>query len=393
MSHPEKIGNLLVWGSGNMDANTYEQAENAASLPFLAGTMALMPDAHFGYGVPVGTVLPTKGAIIPYAVGVDIGCGMAAVKLDINASQLPDSLDGLMGYVAPAIPAGNGKEQKIIGEPVHVGNAIGFWSGSEVTSKLQSKVIDQCGTLGGGNHFFEVCLDENDQVWIVLHSGSRGIGNILATHHIKIAKGLMKQWFIELDDPNLAYLVENSTEFKNYIADMLWAQEYAQLNRDTMLDRGYDSFRSWLMDSGGPVVSERDRINCHHNFTQRENHHGQNMWITRKGAIKADVGDRGIIPGSMGAKSFIVEGRGNPASYSSCSHGAGRVLSRKKAKELFDTSDLATAMEGRVWNNDRAESLLDEIPMAYKDIDEVMAAQSDLVTVVHTLRQIFNYKG
>lgn len=385
--------NILAWGAENIDPQTIEQASRTAKLPFVEGHVALMPDAHVGIGSTVGSVIPTQNAIIPSAIGVDIGCGMCAMQLDIKAGQLGD-LSGLMPDIEEAIPGGKGKSSRTdLYDSIDIEKEIGWWGGTEATSKLKSKAIDQCGTLGSGNHFFEICLDENDYVWLVLHSGSRGIGNELAKGHIKGARSLMERYFIELEDKDLAYYVEGTEEFQRYISDMLWAQEYAFLNRKVMMDRAYYAFRNYIGRKGWGVCSSVQQINCHHNFTQKENHHGKNLWITRKGAIKAAKGDLGIIPGSMGARSYIVRGLGNPASYNSCSHGAGRQYSRTKAKELFSPEILAARMEGKVWNADRAQYLVDEIPDAYKPIEAVMEAQKDLVEVVHTLTQIFNYKG
>jgi tRNA-splicing ligase RtcB len=394
---PEQVSdNLLVWGAKDIDPNTIEQAEKMQHLPFVLGHVALMPDAHYGFGSTVGSVFATKGAIIPSAIGVDIGCGMAALKLDMTAASLPDDLSDLMPLIDKAVPGGMGRE-RAWGDTVNVENALGWTERHEQDSGLKKRAIGQCGTLGGGNHFFEVCLDENDGVWLVLHSGSRGVGNLLANIHIGRAKGLMEQYFIDLPDPALAYLVEGTPEFKAYIEDMLWAQDYAQLNRKTMLLAAMDAFRQFMQGHGRDDVRPIMRINCHHNFTEREEvKHGsktRTAWVTRKGAIRARVKDMGIIPGSMGASTYIVKGRGNPASYSSCSHGAGRKLSRTKAKNVANADRFKEQMKGRVWNEDKIEQLLDENPDAYKDIDAVMAAQSDLVSVEHKLHQIFNYKG
>jgi tRNA-splicing ligase RtcB len=256
--------------------------------------------------------------------------------------------------------------------------------------KLRGIARNQIGSLGSGNHFVEVCLDETDSVWVVLHSGSRGVGNKLAQAHITKAKGLMKDWFINLEDPDLAYLVEGTAAFDAYISDMLWAQYYALANRRVMMTAALRSLMDGL--SVPPLVSF-ETINCHHNFTQRERHHGQNVWITRKGAISARVGQRGVIPGSMGTASYIVQGLGSEASYQSCSHGAGRRMSRSRARRELRAAGLTSAMEGITWNSNKAEALLDESPAAYKDIDQVMKDQADLVEVVHTLHQVFNYKG
>lgn len=383
---PKEVAhNLLSWAS-DIDPATIEQAARTARLRFVSGHVALMPDAHIGIGATVGSVIPTEGAIIPAAVGVDIGCGMIATETDLTARDLPDDLGALMPLVERRIPAGVGKghDDRAIDRALE---AIGR-PYTELTPKQDKTVATQFGTLGSGNHFVEVCLDERDRVWTVLHSGSRGIGNQLATRHIAGAKKAMKQAAIGLEDPDLAYFTQGTPEFAAYIDDMLWSQAYAMASRARM-----DAVLSNALFS---VVGKGRRvrtINCHHNFTQQETHHGKSLWITRKGAIKADTGDEGVIPGSMGTRSYIVRGKGNADSYHSCSHGAGRRMSRGQAKRTLTASSLKKAMEGRTWNADRASSLVDEHPEAYKPIDRVMADQTDLVTVQHTLRQVFNYKG
>jgi tRNA-splicing ligase RtcB len=258
-----------------------------------------------------------------------------------------------------------------------------------MSEKQERTSRTQLGTLGSGNHFVELCLDEKERVWLVLHSGSRGIGNQLATIHIEKAKGLMKEYFITLDDPDLAYLPQQTPEWKSYIDDMLWAQRYAMANRSVMMSAAVNQLGRFL----GEEVKPREHINCHHNFTQQEHHHGKDVWLTRKGAIKASVGDKGIIPGSMGTSSYIVSGLGNPASYESCSHGAGRRMSRTRARKELSVATLIDEMKGKAWNSADATTLLDEAPLAYKDIDTVMEAQKDLVKIGHTLHQILNYKG
>jgi tRNA-splicing ligase RtcB len=386
---PKMQDNVLVWAS-DVEPNTIEQAAKTARLPFVKGHVALMPDAHVGIGATVGSVIATQGAIVPAAVGVDIGCGMIAVDTGLTSHALPDDLGSLHGLIRQAVPAGVGKGHESV--PRH---HLAHWPwdrkpATELTEKQQHTASDQFGTLGAGNHFVEVCLDERDQVWVVLHSGSRGIGNQLATVHIDGARKLMARYFIDLEDRDLAYFVESTPQFGAYISDMLWAQEYAMGNRETMMDAVLACLRSALGLNDTP---ELDRVNCHHNFTERENHMGENVWLTRKGAIRARVGDRGVIPGSMGTKSYIVSGLGNPASYCSCSHGAGRRLSRGAARKTLDIEGLRTAMEGKTWNDRDAEALIDEDPRAYKDIDQVMADQADLVQIEHTLHQILNYKG
>ncbi|MDA0636762.1 RtcB family protein [Nonomuraea sp. MCN248] len=377
--------NLLSWAS-EIDDQTIAQAARAARVPIVSGHVALMPDAHVGIGATVGSVIPTEGAIIPAAVGVDIGCGMVATETTLTAADLPDTLDALMPLVERRIPAGVGKGH----EDPSVDRALGDLGRphTSLTAQQETKVARQFGTLGSGNHFVEVCLDERDRVWTVLHSGSRGIGNQLATMHIAGAKKLMRRQAVGLEDPDLAYLVQSTPEFDAYIADMLWSQRYAMASRARMDKVLVDAL--FRVVGGGRRVR---MINCHHNFTQLETHHGKRLWITRKGAIKADTGDEGVIPGSMGARSYVVRGRGNPESYHSCAHGAGRRMSRTKAKRELSATSLRAAMSGRTWNADRAAALVDEHPEAYKPIDRVMADQEDLVTVQHTLRQVFNYKG
>src|SRR3954471_6025378 len=378
---------LLSWAS-DVEQSTIDQAARAARLPFVAGHVALMPDAHVGIGATVGSVIPTEGAIIPAAVGVDIGCGMIATETDLVATDLPESLRALMPLIEQRIPAGVGKGHSSVVDGTDAALADLGTPHTELDPKQTRTVAEQFGTLGSGNHFVEVCLDERDHVWTVLHSGSRGIGNQLASRHIDKAKGLMKKMFITLEDPDLAYFVQGTPEFDAYVADMLWAQRYALASRALMSERATASLFEGV--GRGQVLRT---INCHHNFTQLEHHRGKNMWITRKGAIKAAAGDEGVIPGSMGTRSYVVRGRGVSASYNSCSHGAGRRLSRGQARKQLTVESLAEQMSGRTWNSDKARQLLDEHPSAYKDIDVVMADQADLVEIQHTLRQVFNYKG
>ena len=384
---PTNVNDKLISWASDIDPGTIRQAEKTARLPIVDGHVALMPDAHIGIGATVGSVIPTKGAVIPAAVGVDIGCGMIAAELDLTESQLPDNLEPLLGRIAKAIPAGVGQGHD------HVARNADQWlaqhqPATDLAADRTAKVLKQFGTLGSGNHFFELCIDERRRVWVVLHSGSRGIGNQLAQMHIAKARRLAKDLELRLEDPDLAYFVEGTPEFEAYIGDMLWSQEYARANRNQMMDNAMREVLAFIGQG-----RETQRINCHHNFTQREVHNGHELWITRKGAIKADVDDLGVIPGSMGTASYIVAGKGNEASWLSCSHGAGRRHSRTQAKKLFTTADLAEQMKGKVWLSKRAAALVDEIPTAYKDIDQVMADQSDLVEVRHTLHQVLNYKG
>jgi len=352
--------NLYSWAS-EIDDVTVRQAHMAARLPIIAGHVALMPDAHLGKGATIGSVIPTMGAVIPSAVGVDIGCGMIAVETDLAASDLPDSLEGLLSDLERAVPAGFGKRGEHAQAPERAyAFARRTRPRSELSDEQERKVVRQFGTLGSGNHFLEVCLDERDVVWVVLHSGSRGIGNQLATNHIKLARRLARNLSFKVEDLDLGWLSEGTDAFDHYIADMLWAQDYAKANRDQMMDVA-------LRSVFGRVGKGREltRVNCHHNFTQREVHDGRPVWLTRKGAIKADVGDMGVIPGSMGAATYIVEGLGNALSFNSCSHGAGRRMSRTAARKAFNGNDLVSRMAGRTWQASEADALVDEIPDAY----------------------------
>ena len=380
---------VLSWGS-DVEERTLDEAARAASLPCVPSHVALMPDAHTGFGAPIGTVIPTEGAIIPYAIGVDIGCGMIATETDLTAPDLPESLRRLMPLVEQRIPAGTGGRGAFpdaSGEAVERLAELGR-PATGLSAKQERTAAQQFGTLGSGNHFVEVCLDEADRVWLVLHSGSRGIGNQLAQRAVAEAKGLMKQWFIALPDPDLAYLVQGTPEFDQYITDMLWAQRYAYGSRQAMMQAAERSL--FEVVGRGRVVRT---INCHHNFAQKERHFGRDLWITRKGAIKAGAGDLGVVPGSMGTRSYVVEGLGERSSYTSCAHGAGRRMSRKRARQELTVASLREAMGDRAWLSEQAEALLDEHPASYKDIDQVMADQTDLVRPLHTLRQVFNYKG
>lgn len=388
---PKMIDNVLSWAS-DIEQNTLDQAAMMGRMPFLAGHVALMPDAHVGKGSTVGTVIPTRGAIIPAAIGVDIGCGMVASETNLTSQNLPDSLDVLLSRFEVTVPSGigqgHGEQTNSRRERVWHRFSLAHDKSEPPMSVSQAKTaFKQFGSLGSGNHFVEVCLDERDVVWLVLHSGSRGIGNQLATEHIAEAKGLMKQYFVKLEDPDLAYLTERTPEFDAYIKAMLWAQDYALGNRQVMMDA---ALKELFALSPGNVVQT---INCHHNFTQLEHHNSRNVWLTRKGAIQARAGDKGIIPGSMGTKSYIVTGLGNPASYNSCAHGAGRRLSRGQAKKQLSVESFIEAMGDRTWQADKAQSLLDEHPDSYKNVDQVMADQADLVSIDHTLRQVLNYKG
>lgn len=378
------------WAS-NLEEHALEQANNLSSLPFIFKHIALMADAHAGYGSTVGSVIATQGAIIPSAVGVDIGCGMCAVKLSFKIDILHDKAKELRSSIERSIPVGFSSNNEITDR---VGSLFKIMNNSYLfeDQKLLDKSMHQLGTLGGGNHFIEICYDENNDAWVMLHSGSRNIGKTLAEVHINKAKGIMQDYFIDLADPDLAFLVQKSKAFEDYLCDLHFSQKYAKENRNEMMLR-------ILKDISFIVYGEERnsdelitlRIDCHHNYTQLENHFGKNIWITRKGAVSAREGEYGIIPGSMGTNSYIVKGKGNIDSFCSCSHGAGRKMSRKKARENFTQDDLIKQTENVFCRKD--VDIIDEIPGAYKDINEVMANQHDLVEIVHTLKQIICIKG
>jgi RNA-splicing ligase RtcB len=387
------MGNVLSWAV-ELDDNTRKQVETLSKLWVLAGPVALMPDAHLGKGATIGSVIVTESALIPSAVGVDIGCGMIAVETDLKAEHLPDSLDPLRDKIAEAIPAGLGKWH---GQPkpeaLYWMRTHAVTTGTPLSDDQFKRAAAQLGTLGSGNHFFEVSLDERDFVWLVLHSGSRGIGNQLADMHIRNARAFHEAMGTELGDLDLGYMVKEQPVFDIYVADLLFSQLYALENRSMMMDAALRELRAFMQYGPGRDWQEVDRINCHHNYAVLEHHHGKDVWVTRKGAIRAEKGDRGVIPGSMGAKSYIVHGLGNPDSYNSCAHGAGRRMSRGQARREITAEMLEAAMGDRSWLATHAAALVDEAPGAYKDIDAVMEAQRDLVEPVHTLRQILNYKG
>lgn len=379
-----------------------EQLRNVARLPFIHGWVAAMPDVHWGIGATIGSVVPTRGAVIPAAVGVDIGCGMMAVQTSLTAGDLPDSLGEVRSRIEKAVPhgrssgRGRGRDKGAWG---HLPKAVEeAWSGFAPTfdriaekhpGVRKANHATHLGTLGTGNHFIEVCLDEAERVWFMLHSGSRGVGNKIGRYFIELAREDMRKWMINLPDENLAYLPEGTDHFADYIEAVEWAQAYAMANRELMMRAVIDAVRS--TGSIRPFEAQVQAVNCHHNYVSREHHLGQNVLVTRKGAVRAREGDLGIIPGSMGARSYIVRGKGNLESFHSCSHGAGRKMSRAKANKTFTLEDHAKATEGVECRKDGG--VLDETPGAYKSIDDVMAAQSDLVDVVHTLRQVVCVKG
>lgn len=389
---------IKAWTRGvQIEDSARQQLLNLASMPFIHKHVAAMPDVHWGMGATVGSVIATKAAIIPAAVGVDIGCGMIAQQTSLTASDLPDNLHALRCEIERSIPHGRTDNGGA--------NDRGAWGDDrELPSKMRAgleSIIDKhpdlekaasrasrhMGTLGTGNHFVEVCLDECGKVWVMLHSGSRGIGNKIGSYFIEKAKEDMRRWFINLPDVDLAYIPDGSELFADYVEAVDWAQSFALLNRSAMMDAALRA----LSNSVRPFALEESAVNCHHNYIARENHFGANVWVTRKGAVRAREGDLGIIPGSMGAKSFIVRGKGNPESFCSCSHGAGRKMSRAEAKRRFTIEDHVAATADVECRKDA--DVIDETPAAYKDIDAVMAAQSDLVDIVHTLKQVLCVKG
>ena len=390
----EKINDKIVafLDPGTIEAAAKQQLENLSELPFIFKHIAVMPDCHVGKGATVGTVIATKGAIIPAAVGVDIGCGMIAVKTKFLAKDLPDNLEKLRTGIERRIPLGAGAFNRKLTDSAKKRVSQLRQQAKQDYQDVDKRWTEALGSLGSGNHFIEISLDESNQVWVVLHSGSRGIGNRLAMKHIRIAQKLMDQKSIQLKDRDLAFLLEHQTEFDRYITDLLWAQEFALLNREEMMDRVMTEL-SYLFyqEDGHQKDIELERINCHHNFTQRENHFNENVWLTRKGAIQMTAGQKGVIPGSMGTRSYIVSGLGNPMAYHSAPHGAGRRFSRGEARRRFNMDDFKKAMAGIECRH--SAKLIDELPMAYKDIDEVMENSKDLVKVDHTLKQIVNVKG
>ncbi len=380
---------VLSWAGHDLNSEELKMANNVASLPFVYKHVALMPDVHLGKGALVGSVVATKDAIIPAAVGVDIGCGMMAVKTPFNASQIEGKLKKIRSDVEASIPVGFNANKDI---DKRANNWQGWQHFKELhpgVQDLKSKAMKQMGSLGGGNHFIEVCLDTEDRVWLMLHSGSRHIGNMLAQCHISTAKDLAKMTNTYLPDRDLAYFVTASPHFHAYWRDLQWAQNYARYNRDVMMARFKRVMEKHL--AGGKPMKPLLEVNCHHNYAEKEVHFGEDVYVTRKGAVRAQQDDYGIIPGSMGAKSFIIKGKGNASSYCSCSHGAGRLMSRSKAKKSFTLDDLVAQTQGVECRKD--SGVLDEIPGAYKSIDEVMAQQEDLVEVVATLKQVVCVKG
>jgi tRNA-splicing ligase RtcB len=399
---------IKAWTNGvPLEDSARKQLLNVAALPFIHKHVAVMPDVHWGMGATVGSVIPTKGAIVPAAVGVDIGCGMVAARTGLAANDLPDNLFAIRSAIESAVPhgrtdnGGQGDRGAWHDVPEAVAAVLTDFDHGDLAARL-TLITDKhpklakpalraprhMGTLGTGNHFIELCLDEAGDVWVMLHSGSRGIGNQIGQYFIALAKEDMRRWFINLPDQDLAYLAEGSQNFDDYVEAVEWAQNFALANRSLMLAATMRAIQTAMgreFDWGSVAV------NCHHNYVSREHHFGANVWVTRKGAVRARAGDLGIIPGSMGARSFIVRGLGNPDSFHTCSHGAGRAMSRAEAKRRFTVADHEKATAGIECRKDA--DVIDETPMAYKDIDAVMAAQSDLVEIVHTLRQVVCVKG
>jgi tRNA-splicing ligase RtcB (3'-phosphate/5'-hydroxy nucleic acid ligase) len=395
---------IKMWTSGvPVEAEAKQQLANTARMPFIYKHIAVMPDVHLGKGSTIGSVIPTLGAVIPAAVGVDIGCGMMAAKTTLNARDLPDNLGPLRSAIEKAIPHGMTPKTRS-----YKGRDAGSWENPptpvdaawaqlkdefdvicQKTPRLRNtNNYKHLGTLGSGNHFVEVCLDEEGSVWFMLHSGSRGVGNAIGTHFIELAQQDMRTHIANLPDKDLAYLEEGTKHYNDYVEAVGWAQKFARMNREVMMQNLIASVRTVIKK---PFETHVEAVNCHHNYVQKERHFGKDVLVTRKGAVSAREGELGIIPGSMGAKSFIVRGKGNPESFNSCSHGAGRTMSRNEAKRRYTLADQVKATEGVECRKDAA--VIDEIPMAYKDIDAVMKAQSDLVEVVHTLKQVVCVKG
>lgn len=401
--YEQTLTGVRLWtGDMDIEPEAIQQIRNIASLPVLAGHLAIMPDVHLGKGATVGSVIPTKAAIIPSAVGVDIGCGMVALQTNLIAIDLPHSLSQVRAQIERDIPVGfsahkdmvepgkNDREGQMLQRRIDA--LLPRFDVLRIMEKVKRfenrRITQQLGTLGGGNHFIEICLDESQGVWIMLHSGSRNVGNSVGTAAIEIAKELAVKAKVHLPDKNLAWLDEGTAEFDEYVEALHWCQGYAALNRDVMMHLVKRALAKAL---GREIEAIEQAINCHHNYANLEEHFGSQVWVTRKGAVSARAGELGIIPGSMGAKSFIVRGKGHTDAYCSCSHGAGRKMSRTEAKRRFSRDDLAKQTKGVECRKD--SGVVDEIPEAYKSIDEVMRAQTELVEVVHTLKQVLCVKG
>ena len=397
------LQNVRAWTEGvEVEFDAIQQIKNIAGLPIVAGHVAIMPDVHLGKGTTVGSVIPTRSAVIPASVGVDIGCGMAAVRTSLKAGDLPDSLGGLRSAIEHRVPVGFSMHARPVS--THGDGLIGIvlkrhneelyrrYDELRILKRVgkydHRRVWLQIGTLGGGNHFIELCLDEEDRVWVMLHSGSRNVGKTIGETAISMAREIALKLDRHLPDRDLAWLDEGTVAFDEYIEGLRWAQDYATHNRALMM---HSVLKVLASEFGRDVATDEEAVNCHHNYASLEEHLGEEMWVTRKGAVSARAGELGIIPGSMGARSFIVRGKGNADSYCSCSHGAGRRMSRGAAKRTYSLDDLHAQTAGVECRKDLG--VLDEIPGAYKDIDTVMAAQADLVEVVHTLKQVMCIKG
>ena len=397
--HTQGSAPIKAWTKGvSFDDNSKQQLKNIASMPFIHKWIAVMPDVHLGKGATIGSVIPTIGAVIPAAVGVDLGCGMMAAKTTLKAADLPDSLELMRAAIEQAVPHGltfGGRDKGSWTDAP--AEALAKWLNlSEGFKRLcekhpwleKSNNLAHLGTLGSGNHFIEVCIDEADCVWVMLHSGSRGVGNKIGSHFIAQAKKDMERWFINLPDKDLAYIPEGSTMFQDYVEAVAWAQDFAQANREVMMARTLQAMREVLPL---PFSADVEAVSCHHNYISKEHHYGQDVWVTRKGAVSARKGEMGIIPGSMGARSYIVRGLGNEESFCSCSHGAGRVMSRTEAKKRVSMAEHVKAVAGVECRKDA--DVIDETPSAYKPIEAVMKAQDELVEIMHTLKQVLCVKG
>lgn len=384
---------LKTWTDGvPVEYSAMEQLKDTASLPIIYKHIAVMPDVHFGRGSTVGSVIPTKNAIIPAAVGVDIGCGMSALRTSLSSFDLPTSLKDLRNDIEDTVPVGFASHTEVPKSSENIWYSLLKRDYENIERKNpkfapKKSAAFQLGTLGGGNHFIELCLDENDSVWIMLHSGSRNIGNRIGTYFIAQAKEEMEKLGVNVPNKDLSYLNEGTEHFNDYVEAVDWAQRYALVNRDMMMEQ----ILKVLVHNFKNFAITSKAVNCHHNYVQKEEHFGEKIWLTRKGAVSAKKGELGIIPGSMGAKSFIVRGKGNEESFHSCSHGAGRVMSRGEAKRTFTIEDHELATKGVECRKDFG--VIDETPAAYKNIDDVMRAQEDLVEIVHTLKQIMCVKG
>jgi len=392
-------GLVKMWTHGvPVEDDARAQLLNVAAMPFVHKWVAVMPDVHWGMGATIGSVIPTSRAIIPAAVGVDLGCGMMAVRTSLRAEHLPDHLHAVRSAIEAAVPHGRSSSLRDVGAWGDVPDAVAATWSSELADDFariaakhpkvaKSNHVAHLGTLGTGNHFIELCLDEAGAVWVMLHSGSRGVGNRIGSYFIELAKNEMRTWHVNLPDQNLAYLAEGTSHFDDYVEAVGWAQRFARINREEMMRATLAALTSEL----GDFTVDAEAVNCHHNYVAKEHHFGEDVFVTRKGAVRAGLGELGIIPGSMGTRSYIVRGKGNADSFCSCSHGAGRAMSRTEAKRRFSLDDHERATAGIECRKDL--EVIDETPMAYKDIDAVMAAQADLVDVVHTLRQVVCVKG